>query len=77
MQKNRLAIETHKTWQLRSFLVLLLSFMIPSISAQESDVKVNHEGKEFTQLKHAWTSQWITHPTESTLDARKFLFRRT
>ena len=33
--------------------------------------------KEFTKLKHAWTSQWITHPTESTLDARKFLFRRT
>lgn len=44
--------------------------------SQESDVKVNHAGKEFTQLKHTWTSQWITHPTESTLDARKFLFRR-
>ncbi|MEX0273756.1 MAG: alpha-rhamnosidase [Flavobacteriaceae bacterium] len=44
---------------------------------QESKVSINHEGKDFTQLKHAWTAQWITHPTESTLDARKFLFRRT
>jgi len=44
--------------------------------AQESRVKINHEGKDFTQLKHAWTAQWITHPTESTLDSRVFLFRR-
>ena len=48
-----------------------------NIFSQESTVKINHQGKEFTKLKHAWTSQWITHPTESTLDARKFLFRRT
>ncbi|MGJ8680305.1 alpha-L-rhamnosidase N-terminal domain-containing protein [Paraglaciecola sp.] len=43
----------------------------------ESTVKVNHQGKEFTKLKFTWKAQWITHPTESTLDARKFLFRRT
>ncbi len=57
---------------------LFISFLslIPNAFSQESDVRINHEGKEFTQLKHAWTSQWITHPTESTLDARKFLFRR-
>jgi hypothetical protein len=47
------------------------------VFSQESDVKINYEGKEFTKLKHTWTSQWITHPTESTLDDRKFLFRRT
>lgn len=52
----------------------LFSFL--NISAQESDVKINHEGKSFAQLKHTWASQWITHPTESTLDARQFLFRR-
>ncbi len=58
---------------------LLLYFLITTTFsfAQESEVKINHQGKEFTKLKHAWTSQWITHPTESTLDARKFLFRRT
>lgn len=58
-----------------SIIIFSLSFFY--ISAQESDVKINHQGKEFTKLKHAWTSQWITHPTESTLDSRKFLFRRT
>ena len=57
---------------------LLLFVVLPKIVyAQESDVKINHQGKEFTKLKHAWTAQWITHPTESTLDARKFLYRRT
>ena len=59
------------------FFILFLCFVSNSINAQESDVKINHQGKEFTKLKHAWTSQWITHPTESTLDARKFLFRRS
>ncbi len=45
--------------------------------AQESNVKINYEGKEFTKLKHAWYAQWITHPYESTLDYGVFLFRRT
>ncbi len=58
-------------------VITLLVYQWVTLSAQESDVKINHEGKEFTKLKHAWTAQWITHPTESTLDARKFLFRRT
>ena len=57
--------------------VLFLFFVSNITNSQESDVKINHQGKEFTKLKHAWTSQWITHPTESTLDARKFLFRRS
>ncbi|WP_405410700.1 alpha-L-rhamnosidase N-terminal domain-containing protein [Maribacter sp. Asnod1-A12] len=57
----------------------LIFFLVVSnlMVSQESTVTINHEGKEFTQLKHTWTSQWITHPKESTLDARKFLFRRT
>ncbi|MEP2239346.1 MAG: alpha-L-rhamnosidase N-terminal domain-containing protein [Maribacter sp.] len=60
------------------YLILLFLLSISQIAvSQESTVTINHEGKEFTQLKHAWTSQWITHPKESTLDARKFLFRRT
>lgn len=28
-------------------------------------------------LKHAWNAQWVTHPTESTLDYGVFIFRRT
>ncbi|MEN8124627.1 MAG: alpha-L-rhamnosidase N-terminal domain-containing protein [Bacteroidota bacterium] len=54
------------------FLICINSLIL----AQESTVRINHEGKDFTQLKHAWTAQWITHPTESTLDSRVFLFRR-
>ncbi|WP_139957570.1 alpha-L-rhamnosidase-related protein [Flavicella sediminum] len=46
------------------------------VFAQESKATINVEGKDFNQLKHAWTAQWITHPTESTLDARMFLFRK-
>ncbi len=45
--------------------------------SQESLVTKNHQGKEFTMLKHAWKAQWITHPTESTLDYGVFLFRNT
>lgn len=59
------------------FIITLFLCQFLMLFAQESDVKINHEGKEFTKLKHAWTAQWITHPTASTLDARKFLFRRT
>lgn len=61
---------------LKRILSLFLLSMPFLIFAQESTVKINHEGKDFTQLKHAWTAQWITHPTESTLDSRVFLFRR-
>lgn len=45
--------------------------------AQESKVEINHEGKDFYQLKHAWKAQWVTHPTASTLDYGVFNFRRT
>ena len=59
-------------------LSLLLTFLLIHIfvSAQESKSTINVEGKDFNKLKHAWTAQWITHPTESTLDSRVFLFRR-
>ncbi len=55
-------------------IIVLLTGNI--LFSQESTVKINHQGKEFTQLKHAWTAQWITHPYESTLDYGVFLFRR-
>ncbi len=66
-------------FKIQNLKALLLFLVVPftQIIGQESNVKINHQGKEFTKLKHAWTAQWITHPTESTLDARKFLFRRT
>lgn len=57
-------------------LVIILLICSTSIFSQESKSKINHEGKEFTQLKHAWYAQWITHPTESTLDYGVFLYRR-
>lgn len=57
-------------------IILILILSINSVFPQESGVTINHEGKDFTKLKHAWKAQWITHPTESTLDSRKFLFRR-
>jgi len=60
-------------------LFLILTFLSIGImlNAQESNTKINHQGKDFTQLKHAWSAQWITHPFESTLDYGVFLFRRT
>lgn len=68
----------HEYWifvfnHLLCFIILFTS----ALNAQESGVSINQQGKSFAQLKHTWSSQWITHPTESTLDARKFLFRRT
>ena len=59
------------------FLIVLLSFFAgPHLQAQESSVSINHQGKDHTQLKHAWTAQWITHPRASTLDYGVFLFRK-
>jgi len=55
--------------------VALFIFSIPHFS-QESKVTINHEGKDFQMLKHAWKAQWITHPTESTLDYGVFHFRK-
>ncbi len=57
-------------------LLFIVLFYFP-IAAQESKVKKNYQGKEFTKLKHAWKAQWITHPKESTLDYGVFLFRRS
>jgi alpha-L-rhamnosidase len=57
------------------FIFLFLSF--GRLMAQESNATVNEEGKDISQLKHTWNAQWITHPTESTLDYGVFLFRRS
>jgi len=57
------------------FLFYLAIVSFSQINAQESDVPINYEGKDFTSLKHAWTAQWITHPTASTLDYNVFLYR--
>ncbi len=57
-------------------IFLVTGFMTGRLQAQESTVKVNHQGKDYTRLKYAWTAQWITHPVASTLDYGVFLFRR-
>ena len=62
---------------LKVLLSLLLLLPTPRANAQESTVKINYQGKDYTQLKHAWTAQWITHPSASTLDYGVFLFRRS
>ncbi len=41
----------------------------------ESTVAINGSGKDIDLLKFTWKAQWITHPTESTLDYGVFLFR--
>ncbi|XMO85801.1 alpha-L-rhamnosidase N-terminal domain-containing protein [Algibacter sp. AS12] len=41
----------------------------------ESTVTINGSGKDIDLLKYTWKAQWITHPTESTLDYGVFLFR--
>ncbi|MDA3822758.1 MAG: alpha-L-rhamnosidase [Bacteroidales bacterium] len=61
----------------RTLICALLLVFAAAISAQESKVKINHEGKDFSMLKHAWKAQWITHPSESTLDYGVFNFRKT
>ncbi|MEZ4908041.1 MAG: alpha-L-rhamnosidase C-terminal domain-containing protein [Saprospiraceae bacterium] len=62
---------------LNKFLYTLLFSLISMMSySQESEVNINHEGKDFTMLKHAWTAQWITTANESTLDYGVFLFRK-
>ncbi|WP_458628299.1 alpha-L-rhamnosidase-related protein [Winogradskyella sp. PC D3.3] len=45
------------------------------MSRPESTVTVNGSGKDINLLKHTWKAQWITHPSESTLDYGVFLFR--
>lgn len=59
-------------------LLLLINLLgiATGLHAQESKVKINYEGKDVTSLKHAWSAQWITHPTAPTLSYGVFLFRR-
>ncbi len=62
---------------MKNYLFIGLLFIQGVVFAQESTVTKNHQGKDFSMLKHAWKAQWITHPTASTLDYGVFLFRRT
>ncbi len=55
----------------------LLLFSGAQAFSQESNVKTNADGKDWSQLKHTWEAKWITHPTASTLDYGVFLFRRS
>ncbi len=66
---------THWFLQRYSLLIAAILLALPVLS-QESRVKINYQGKNYTQLKHAWTAQWITHPSASTLDYGVFLFRK-
>ncbi len=62
--------------KIKIFILFVFFLNTVVFTAQESKAIINEEGKDFNQLKHTWTAQWITHPTESTLDSRLFLFRR-
>lgn len=48
-----------------------------ALFAQESIATINRATGGFRNLKHTWSAQWITHPTESKTEARKFLFRKS
>lgn len=62
---------------LRISIVLLgLIINIYAVKGQESNTKLNEEGKDISSLKHTWTAQWITHPKASTLDYGVFNFRK-
>ncbi len=63
--------------QQRIIVVLAVLMINLILTAQESNVLENADGKDFSKLKHTWKAKWITHPTESTLDYGVFLFRRT
>lgn len=57
--------------------ILLMADSANFLHAQEANVSINDTGKSISQLKHAWSAQWITHPTAPTLEYGVFLFRRT
>jgi len=61
----------------KTLLLVLTTSLFFRTFPQESQVNINYDGKDFFRLKHAWKAQWITHPTESTLDYGVFLFRNT
>ncbi len=58
------------------FYIIFFSFAC-SLFGQESTVTTNVQGKDVSQLKHAWRAQWITHPNAPTLEYGVFLYRRT
>ena len=62
---------------LKLILASLLLLMGIQSFPQESNVKSNADGKDWSQLKHTWAAKWITHPAASTLDYGVFLFRRS
>jgi len=56
-----------------SFLPALAFIFIYAVSySQENKLSVN---TDWDHEKHSWESQWITHPTASTLEYGVFLFR--
>ena len=61
----------------KNFLISLFCLCSVLSGAQESTVTKNYEGKDFSMLKHTWKAQWVTHPTETTLDYGVFNFRRS
>ncbi len=69
-------IRTYPAPHALAFLLLFVLVCARGTKGQESSVKINYQGKDYTHLKHAWTAQWITHPTASTLDYGVFLFRK-
>lgn len=64
---------------MRELILFSLMALIYQMNSypRESQVDFNHEGKDFISLNHAWSAQWITHPTASTLDYGVFLFRNS
>ncbi|MEE9439951.1 MAG: alpha-L-rhamnosidase N-terminal domain-containing protein [Saprospiraceae bacterium] len=62
---------------INTIIFILINSVLISVGAQESKTKTNIQGKEVTNLKHAWGAQWITHPTAPTMEYGVFLYRRT
>ncbi len=67
---------------MKSFLrfICLLMFLIAvslPLTGQESKSTINVQGKDVSSLKHAWSAQWLTHPTASTVEYGVFLYRRS
>lgn len=64
------------TKMLRHMLMIGVLLYQILMAAQESNASINEQGKSVNGLKHSWRSKWVTHPTASTLDANRFLFRK-
>jgi alpha-L-rhamnosidase len=59
----------------QKILVLLFLTLSGVMSAQENDIKENTN--VWNDLRHAWKSWWISHPTASLLDYGVFNYRKT